>query len=165
MGMISVQIMHLIDCPEFVPTLESWFVEEWAPWYGPGGAGDAKQDLVACRSKNQMPICLVAVGEDGNVIGTAALKAESVGDELGVGPWLAAVLVARAQRGQGIGTRLIAAMEDEARRLGFEAMYCSTDTAEGILKQRGWQLFGKATSLRGGVTVYRFEAADGKNQI
>ena len=45
----------------------------------PNGPGDAKSDLAACRSRDELPICLVALSMDGEVLGTAALKSESVG--------------------------------------------------------------------------------------
>jgi len=152
-----MRIAHLVDVPEAAATLVRWFVEEWAPWYGPGGAGNAEEDLAACRSREALPICLVAVGEDGEILGTAALKSDSVGSELGVGPWLAAILVGKARRGQGIGSALVAAIEGEAARLGFDAIYTSTDAASAMVRRRGWQAFGATLSLRGPITVYRLE--------
>ena len=109
-------IVHLLEAPGAVDTLAEWFADEWAPWYGPGGEGDAEGDLAACRSRDALPICLVALSESGDVLGTASLRSESVGSELGVGPWLAAVLVPREHQGQGVGTALVAAIEAEARR-------------------------------------------------
>jgi len=97
----------------------------------------------------------VALTADDDIIGTAALKAESVGSELGVGPWLAAVLVGKPHRGKGVGTALIKAIEETAARLGFQAIYTSTDAAESIVERLGWQAAGTSQSLRGTVTIYR----------
>ena len=36
-----LRIIHLLEVPEAAPTLARWFVEEWTPWYGPDGPGDA----------------------------------------------------------------------------------------------------------------------------
>ena len=155
------RIVHLIDAPEATPTLAGWFVEEWTPWYGPEGQGDAESDLEACRSRDELPICLVALSVDGDVLGTAALKSDSVGDELGVGPWLAAMLVGKDHRGRGIGTALVEAIEGEARRLGFSTIYTSTRAQENIPGRRGWQPFGESESLKGTVTVYRLQIRDG----
>jgi GNAT superfamily N-acetyltransferase len=146
-----------------LPSLARRFVEEWAPWYGPDGAGNAEDDLKACRSQNELPLCLVILGERGEVLGTAALKAESVGSELGAGPWLAAVLVDKDHRGKGVGTALVEAIENEACRLGFEAIYSSTDAAAGIVTRRHWQAFGSSDSLRGPVSVYREQLASEAN--
>lgn len=156
----NIRIVHLLEAPHMASTLELWFVEEWMPWYGPKGPGDAGSDLAECRSRDQLPICLVALSADDNVLGTASLKAESVGSELGVGPWLAAMLVGKAHRRNGVGTALVKAIEEEAARLGFGSIYTSTDTAEPILERRGWQPINTTQTLRGLVTVYRWQNTD-----
>lgn len=148
-------IVHLVDLPQAAATLERWFIEEWTPWYGPGGHGDAAADLAACASRDTLPICLVAVDAKGEPLGTAALKAESVGSDCAPGPWLAALLVARAYRERGVATALVAAIEAEARRLGFGAIYTSTDGAADIVQRQGWHACGEAASLRGTITIFR----------
>ena len=155
---LNLTFEHLCDVPEMLPVLEAWFVREWEPWYGPNGAGDAQRDLTACKSRDSLPICLVALDSQRNIMGTATLKVDSVGSELGVGPWLAAVLVAKAHQGKGIGTALVEAVEKEAERLGFDAIYTSTDTAGRIMARRGWSTFGKTQSLTGPLVVYRWVA-------
>lgn len=150
-----MRIQHLIDVPMLRGELEKWFIAEWAPWYGPGGEGDAKADLDACDSRDELPLCLIALSDDGELLGTAAIKEESVGTELGVGPWLSAMLVKNEFRGRRIGTALVKAIEAEAARLGFEEIYTSTDTAMNILERRGWKAFAAAQSLRGEIAVYR----------
>ncbi len=154
------RIVHLLETPKAAPTLVRLFVEEWSPWYGPDGLGDAESDLAACCSRNQLPICLVALDMDDEVLGTAALKSESVGSELGVGPWLAAFLVGKDQQGKGVGTALVEAIEEEAVRLGFKSIYTSTDTAEGVMERRGWHASGSTESLKGPITVYRRQVRD-----
>ncbi len=155
---LSISMVHLCDHPELLSGLDAWFVHEWAPWYGPDGDGDAKADLAAFRTRDALPICLVALDARQNVVGTAALKADSVGSELGVGPWLAAVLVADDHREQGIGTALVGAIEREAERLGFDTIYTSTDTAGRIMERRGWTPIAETQSLTGPLVVYRWDA-------
>ena len=57
----AYRIVHLVDAPQAAPTLARWFVEAWAPYYGPGGPGDAEGDLAACRGRGALPICLVVL--------------------------------------------------------------------------------------------------------
>jgi len=151
----NIRITRLVDSPEATPVLARWFVEELFPWYGPDGQGNAKGDLAACRSKNELPICMVALGIDETVLGTVFLKEDSVGSELGVGPWLAALLVAPNQRARGIGTMLIEAIERQARDMGFDVIYVSTDSARPVFTRLEWEPFGSSDSLRGPVTVLR----------
>lgn len=149
-----MKICHLIDVPQAVPVLAAWFVEEWRPYYGPDGPGDAEDDLRACMRKDALPICLVALDDQGDVLGTAALKHVSVGSDVADGPWLAAFLVGQAHRDRGVGTALVGAIEDAARDLGFDSVYTSTDGAGGIVERCGWRLVGDTQSLRGEVGVY-----------
>jgi GNAT superfamily N-acetyltransferase len=137
-------------------TLERWFLKEWMPWYGPDGPGDARADLAACANLNALPLCVVALSSDDDLLGTASLRSESVGSDIADGPWLAAVLVAKAHQGRGVGGALVAAIEAEAARLGFASLYTSTDTAQRILIRRGWTEIGTSESLRGAVSVYRW---------
>ncbi len=137
-------------------TLAEWFIEEWTPWYGPAGQGDAVADLAACKNRDALPLCLLALNAEGEVLGTAALKADSVGSAHAAGPWLAALLVGQPYRGKGIATALVAAVENEAARMGFDAIYTSTDSAEGLVTRRGWRAVGTSRSLRGAVAIYRW---------
>jgi GNAT superfamily N-acetyltransferase len=154
---VDITVRHLIDLPDALPVLTRWFVDEWEPYYGLEGPGDAEADLRAAKTKNGLPTCLVAIDNAGDVVGTAALKAESVASHGHLTPWLAAVLVAAEHRRQGVGTALIAAIEDEARRLGFDRLYVATDTAIGIIERRGWVKSDEAETLRGTVGVYSKE--------
>jgi GNAT superfamily N-acetyltransferase len=132
--------------------LVRWFETEWEPYYGTQGPGDAEVDLRASMNRSDLPLCLIALdGEE--LLGTISLKAESISHPE-LSPWGAALLVAPKVRGQGVGTFLVAALEEEARRLGFTRIYMSTDAANGIVEARGWSAIDTADSLRGEVTVY-----------
>jgi len=150
----DIRIVHLAEVPATAAVLADWFVAEWAPWYGPGGDGDAAADLAARCRRDALPLALVALDPGGGVLGTAALTAEAVADEPGAGPWLAALLVGPGHRGRGVGTALVAAIEAEARRLGFGAVYTSTDAADRIMARRGWLAVDTAATLRGPATVF-----------
>ncbi len=150
------RIVPLVDAVETIPTLARLFIEEWEPYYGPDGPADAANDLKECCNREVLPVAFVALDDDGTVVGTAALKSESAGAELGVGPWLAALLVPHEHRNKGVGTALVGAIENEARRLGFESIFASTDAAASIIKRRGWtELEEQVLSLRGPVAVYK----------
>ena len=155
--MREYEIVYLADARDSIPALADLFVEEWAPYYGPGGPGDATADLEECCNIDSVPLALVAMSGEGTVLGTAALKSGSVGDDLCDGPWLAALVVVPGHRGAGCGSALIAAIERRAKHLGYPGLACSTDAGEKILRRRGWTHIGHSDSLRGSVPVYRLE--------
>ena len=43
-------------------------------------------------------------------------------------------------RGRGIGQQLVFALEERAKAMGFDRIYCATGTAEGLLQRSGWRL-------------------------
>jgi GNAT superfamily N-acetyltransferase len=151
----GLNILPLTETKGHIPTLVRWFEAEWAPWYGPGGDGDARHDLDSAARHSGMPFAVIALDDSGKPLGTASLRADSVGADQAPGPWLAAILVDPAHRGQGVGTALVAAIEDATARFGYPEIYTSTDTAAGIMARRGWQPMGTAQSLRGDVAIFR----------
>ena len=147
-------IQHLSDRPACLEELVQWYIREWAPWYGPGGGGDANADLAACLNGATLPLCLIAHDSHDRLVGTASLRRTSIGSDQFKGLWLSAVLVAESHRRQGIGTALIAGIEAQAYRFHPEILYTSTDTADRLLGQRGWAPVGKTGSLRGDLTIW-----------
>ncbi len=156
----KLQIVHLADAPAAVPILTEWFIAEWGPYYGPDGPGDAETDLAACCNRDELPIAVVALDADQNILGTAALKPYSLETHRHLSPWLAALLVAPEHRGKGIASALIAAIEDEARGRGLEALYSDTASGSTLLERRGWQMLESGVrTLREPATVYRLDLA------
>ncbi len=149
----DIQIQYLADMPEALPALVDWFLAEWEPYYGTDGPGDAKADLRESMNRDELPICLLAIDGTGALAGTISLKAESISHRE-LTHWGAAFLVAPTRRRQGIGTALVAALEDQARKLGFKRIYMSTDAASAIVDGRDWRALDTTESLRGTISVY-----------
>jgi GNAT superfamily N-acetyltransferase len=133
-----VRIGYLVDHPEVLPTLERLFQSEWAAYYGGAGPGNAHQDLVAYSNRSQLPVGVVALlGSE--PCGVAALKADSISTHKHLTPWIGGGMVAPQFRRHGIGARLISALEDVARNLGFTTVYSGTSTANSLLIREGWR--------------------------
>lgn len=156
----SLRIELLADHPEAIPVLREWFVREWPAYYGPGGPGNAEQDLRTSSGRDALPIALVALLE-GEVCGTAALKTHSVTTHAHLTPWLAALLVIPRFRRRGIGERLIGAIESLARERGCRRLYVGTragpGTPESALRRRGWELLETAPAFSPPVLIYHKE--------
>ncbi|MDH3472283.1 MAG: hypothetical protein OEM59_01215 [Rhodospirillales bacterium] len=171
---MDAETVLLADRPDLIPTLAGWFARVWAPYYGPGGPGDAAADLRAGCRRDRLPVCLVAVDAGGAALGTAALKETSVAERPDLGPWLAALVVPPEFAGQGVADFLVAVIEDTARRLGRSALYCDANCGEtlrseggweeaaaALLAGRGWTRIGAASSLRGATAIYRRALTEG----
>jgi GNAT superfamily N-acetyltransferase len=136
---VEVQIEPLAAHSEALPMLRRWFEAEWPDYYGADCPGVARRDLEAFANRGCLPVGVVAF-RGGQVCAVAALKAESFVSHGHLSPWAAAGLVRSSERGRGIGTQLLAALEREACRLGLQRVYCGTNTAESLLRHLGWQL-------------------------
>lgn len=133
----QLSIAHLAAHPEALPTLRAWFEAAWPSYYGPGGPGNAERDLAAYANLGTLPVGIVAFRAR-QLCAVAALKSETIPSHAHLGPWAGAGLVAPAFRGQGIGARLLARLENEAAALGFAHIYCATSTAARLLERNAW---------------------------
>ena len=88
---------------------------------------------------DRMPVAFVALDDAGDIVGTASLIFDDLdGDPRN--PWLASVFVAPAERGKGIATALVGAVEAKARELGYGRLYLFTDAAAALYAGLGWRV-------------------------
>lgn len=152
MGFITIE--PLARHPEILPVLEQWFETEWPSYYGAGGRGSARLDLLAYSNQGTLPVGLAAF-RDGIVCGVMALKSSSIASHLHLSPWAAAGLVKASERGHGIGAQLLAGLEREAATLGFPYIYCGTNTADSLLRRAGWHLTERIVHEGEDLGIYR----------
>lgn len=140
--MQPIEIEYLIHRTDAIPTLQSWFESEWEPYYGLNGPGDALHDLNESCNDASLPIAVVAYSGT-NLVGTAALKKQSVATHSHLSPWVAALLVNPNFRRQGVAEALIRHVEQLARTLGFQRLYIGiglgSGTPEAAIQNLGWQ--------------------------
>lgn len=161
MNATAVTIRHLYEVPDLIPEITRWFIDEWRPYYGPNGPGDAEVDLRAASDADQLPLCLVALDDADTPVGTISLRAESVPSHKHLTPWVAATLVRPDRRGQGIYTSMLTRVEQEAKRLGFGNLYIATDVATDLLERNGWNRIDQAATLRQAVSVFERRLSSG----
>ncbi len=141
-----MNIELLANRAEVIPILSAWYQLEWEPYYGPGGPGDARADLLARCNLDKMPIGLLAMHRD-EVLGTVALGLDTATN---LAPSVVGLLVRREQRERGIATALLEAAENLARQLGYDQLYISTEGLGGLLARRGWRRIGEVEFLNSG---------------
>ncbi len=153
--MPSVKVLTLSAAPETHGAVAEILRKTWPGYYGPYGPGDAAADVAARSSGADLPVGFVAMGHA--PIGTVTVNTASFGvSDAGEGPWLMGLAVVPEARNAGVGSALVAAAEDHARKTGASCIYSTTRSAAGLLQQRGWVVQRDVTERDGVVwQVYR----------
>lgn len=147
------RIVHLSDARHCRTELAVLLECVWPAHYGPGCPGSARDDLAARERAHGLPLGLVALREDDEVLGTVALTETSHGAEAGEGPWLGGLAVAPCHRRRGVGAALVEAAEALARREGHSSLFSTTRAADHLLGARGW---ARLRELPDGYAVFRY---------
>jgi N-acetylglutamate synthase-like GNAT family acetyltransferase len=135
---MSIELAFLADHPEYVADLAPWLHAEWG-WFTPGSTLDGRlAKLREHLNRDELPLAVIAHA-NGVLLGTAALRAQDMDTRTDLTPWLASVYVAPAARERGVGARLVARVEAEARRLGFRTLHLVTFDKASYYAKRGWQ--------------------------
>ena len=112
-----MKIVPLVERPELVDQVAAWEFAEWGH-LNPGQSLRSRMGWIhENMTVDRVPIVLIALDDAGTLAGTASLLFDDLeGDPRN--PWLASVYVPAEQRGKGIASALVVAIEDAARRLG-----------------------------------------------
>jgi len=122
----ALRITHLFTVPQHRQAVASLIHHEF--WTSVPGAtlhGMATR-LAQAHSAEQLPLCLLALQGD-EPVGVVNLVHSDEDDRPHWTPWLAGMVVAPPWRGRGVGSALVQALLDEARRLGVPRVYLGTD--------------------------------------
>ena len=133
-----MKIVPLVERPEFVDQVAAWGFAEWGH-LNPGQTLQSRTAEIHERMNvDRLPIVLVALDDADMLVGTASLLFDDLeGDPRN--PWLASVFVPAGQRGKGIASALVVAIEDAARRLGYPLLYLFTTSAARLYAGLGWR--------------------------
>jgi GNAT superfamily N-acetyltransferase len=152
-------IVRIADNPECIPILARWFKETWGEHYHDRSAENIEDDFRIRMNRDAVPIALVAM-EEGEPRGTLALAAESITTHPHLTPWLCAMYVHPDHRLLGIGSALLRAGMEEARRLGFSEVYAGTAPARNMLLRLGWETLEMQPYHGEEIAVMRYVFAD-----
>ncbi|MCE5230200.1 GNAT family N-acetyltransferase [bacterium] len=136
---MALRIEYLADHPDFIPTLARWMHEEWGYLY-PEHTLETRERIVTERAnKDRIPLTLVAIDGD-EPVGTVGLKINDMDTRPDLTPWLASLYVKETRRREGIGARLVEAIEIEAAKLGVTKLYLYTPKSESFYTELGWSV-------------------------
>jgi GNAT superfamily N-acetyltransferase len=146
---LAIRIDYLCNHRHLIPELSSLLYAEWHDLYQ--AAALTQQDLISALEQrcvtNVLPLTLVAVDAEGQLVGAGSIKLDEPGTKVGLSPWLGGIYIKQQQRGLGLGAQIVTALERQARALGVSALYLSADTAEAFYLRLGWQVLERLESL------------------
>lgn len=148
----NLRIEHLSDHKDAIPTIVSWIYDQWHPMFPEMTLDGLAAGFADHTTPKKIPETFVVLLED-EIIGTATIVENDMETRLDLTPWLAAVYVKSEYRSQGIGSRLVQALMDEAAALGIERFYLFTPDRVSFYARLGWKIL-EETEYRGeNVTV------------
>lgn len=132
------RIVFLADHPEYLEEVSDWVYDEWLR-----GLPDITPAVVAARfathlNRESIPLTMIAL-RGTTMIATASMYIDDLPERADLSPWLAAVYVAPAERGCGLGSRIVAAVEATAWRLGIVRLHLFTPDREHFYARMGWE--------------------------
>ena len=148
----QIKIEFLADHRDLIPMIEAYFKTEWKAYYGPQGPGNALEDINSLCNKSILPIGLVAL-KKASLLGIVALR-EKTASHHHLHPWLTSLLVIPIIRHQGVGTKLIVAVEKLAIKLGYLKIYTRSATAVNFFKKNNWVPFDRTVFDKVHLTVF-----------
>ena len=135
----QIKIEFLDDHRHMIRILENYFKAEWNEYYGPEGPGNALNDIKSLCNKSELPIGLVALKHN-SFCGSVALRQKSASHQH-LKPWVTSLYVVSEVRRQGVGTRLINAIERLSMNLGYSSIYARSATAANFFQKNNWMPF------------------------
>ena len=133
-----MRVVPLVERPDLAEQVSVWGFDEWGH-LDPGQTLDQRRARIQGKMNvDRVPIAFVALGDDGDIVGTASLIFDDLeGDPRN--PWLASVYVPPEHRRKGVASVLVGAVEDAARRIGYDRLYLFTTSAASLYAVLGWR--------------------------
>lgn len=143
MDVNRAQIVKLRDAPEFSDQVVKQNNDEWRDLLEL-----EPTEMAALFSTNHLPntlpVTLIAL-LNGHYIGCGSLREGPLGKRKYPSayhpdtPWVSDIWVHPSARGQKLATRIVSAIEEEARRCGFDKLYISTVAENALYDRMGYQ--------------------------
>jgi GNAT superfamily N-acetyltransferase len=135
-----VRIARLDAFPWFVPQLADLFAVEWPEWAATVSREELESGFACAPEPAKLPVVLVAFEED-RLLGTIALRHWFGDAPMAETPWVRGLYVVPEARGKRVGPGLIEAVEEEAKRRGYQSIHAATTRIESYLVKQGWEVF------------------------
>lgn len=134
MGIISVR-----ENPEKAEL----FIDHFVKWWASDESKEVYRDCIenCLKTNSLLPQWYLMMNETEQVMGGVGLVTNDFISRMDLWPWLCALYVEEPYRNNGHGARLLTHGCTEARRLGFDKIYLSTDHI-GYYEKHGFSHIG-----------------------
>jgi N-acetylglutamate synthase-like GNAT family acetyltransferase len=140
-----MRIDYLMDYPEFLEVLAPPIWQHWREALPEDMTIEHRViKLQQHMQKAELPIALVA-HQNGEVLGTAALRRHDLDGREDLSPWLGGVFVLQKHRGKGVASALCQAIKNKAISLDIESLYLFTPDQQHLYERLGWRTIEAAT--------------------
>ena len=144
-----ITIAYLRDYKEYVGTLGLWSFDVWSKYHPPGIT--RKKQILKYKGHfniETLPLTLIALTENDRLIGMCSLTEEE-GIRSDLKPWLSSLYVGPRFRKQGVGKKLISAIQKIAKKMNYEILYLLTNAElTEYFSKLGWS-FIEESKLNG----------------
>ena len=145
---MNIDLLPMRDAPENAVLVLQWSLKLWRSKSIPGFSEEdwtnfyerAKTaDFDTWHGDGQELIYIAKSGD--RVVGTIALTdLDDLEEYRSLTPWVAAFIVHPELRGQGYGTKILEALEEQATSLGIKTLHLWTEERIGFYTKRGYEL-------------------------
>ena len=147
-------ISLLADRSQAIPTLTSWFRDQWPDYYASRSDAEMEQTFLAEASRGHLPCRLVAF-EGSEPVGTIVLRNNGTETLPEFQPELGGLFVVECHRSHGTGTKLVEAGMRLALDQGFKTVFATTVDAARIFERLGWLFTKTVVHSDGPLSLYR----------
>ncbi len=156
--MLSIE--YLVDYPQYIPVVAKWLHSEWGHHNPDKTVQDYEESVRRQLGRDNIPLMLIALW-DGLPAGTASIFVQDMDIHPELSPWLAAVYVSSDYRNKGIGSKLVGAIEENARNLRIATLYLWTPDKEHFYSRLGWSVLERPVHLNQPVVLMTREVLPG----
>ena len=136
-----VTVELLADHPHLVPAVGQIRWREWGHPPEPERL-DWWVDVTASEAgRDNLPVTWVAIDPPGEAVGAVGLGKFDIEERRDRSPWVLGMIVTGQERGLGIGSKLMSALEAWARGHGYSQLWVATGgRAVDFYRKCGWEL-------------------------
>jgi len=137
-----LQIIDLKHKPQYLEQLAHWHQHQWQHLNPGETLGKRIVRMQAYLDNRLIPSTYIAL-RNNTLLGSAALVDNDMETHTELGPWIASVYVDSMHRQQGIGSRLVLHVMQQAQQSGIRQLFLFTPDRQSFYTRIGWQIYGR----------------------